>query len=44
MLGKSLNVSCIPFFAIYDKDGNLYQYNAPRPSNTALKGILEDLK
>lgn len=44
MLGKSLNVSGIPFFAIYDKDGNLYQYNAPRPSNTALKGILEDLK
>lgn len=45
MLGKSLNVSGIPFFAIYDKDGNLYEYNAPRPSRgSVLKSLLEDLK
>jgi thiol-disulfide isomerase/thioredoxin len=45
MLGKALNISGIPFFAIYDKDGNLYQYNAPRPSSgSVLKSLLEDLK
>lgn len=31
-LGKALNVKGIPFFLIYDKEGNLYMYDAPRPS------------
>jgi thiol-disulfide isomerase/thioredoxin len=45
LLGRSLNVSGIPFFAIYDKEGNLYQYNAPRPSSgSVLKSLLEELK
>ena len=44
-LGKALNVKGIPFFLIYDKDGKLYMYNAPRPSmGFALKEMLEGLK
>ena len=44
-LGKALNVKGIPFFLIYDKEGKLYMYNAPRPSmGLALKELLEGLK
>ena len=44
-LGKALNVKGIPFFLIYDKEGKLYMYNAPRPSmGFALKEMLEGLK
>lgn len=43
-LGEALNVSGIPFFIIYDKDGNLYKYNAPRPSDVRTKPLLESLK
>lgn len=43
-LPKALNVSGIPFFLIYDKEGKLYQYNAPRPSDARLKPLIEGLK
>jgi thiol-disulfide isomerase/thioredoxin len=43
-LTKSLNISGIPFFLIYDSDGKLYMYDAPRPSQgEGLKQILEGL-
>ena len=41
-LGKALNVKGIPFFAIYDPQGNLYMYGAPRPSQGP--GVVELLK
>lgn len=44
-LCKALNVMGIPFFAIYDKEGRLHTYNAPRPSKSVqLKKVLENLK
>ena len=44
-LGKALNVKGIPFFAIYDPEGNLYMYGAPRPSQgPGLVKLLEGLK
>ena len=43
-LCESLNVSGIPFFLIYDKEGKLYKYNAYRPSDMRLKPLLEGLK
>ena len=43
-LGEVLNVSGIPFFLIYDKEGKLYKYNAYRPSDVRLKPLLEGLK
>lgn len=44
-LADALNVKGIPFFLIYDKEGRLYQYNAPRPSSGAeLKRLLENLE
>lgn len=44
-LCNSLNVKGIPFFLIYDKDGNLHTYGAMRPSKgDALKSMLEGLK
>lgn len=43
-LAEALNVRGIPFFLIYDKEGKLYQYNAPRPSSgEQLKELLENL-
>lgn len=42
-LGEALNVRGIPFFLIYDKEGKLYRYNAPRPSDVRLKQILTEL-
>ena len=43
-LANALNVKGIPFFLIYDKEGRLYRYNAPRPSSGAqLKELLEKL-
>lgn len=42
-LGNALNIHGIPFFLIYDKDGKLYKYNAPRPSNPQLRQLLESL-
>lgn len=44
-LCEKLNVSGIPFFLIYDKEGKLYMYNAPRPSQgEGLKILLQELK
>lgn len=43
-LGKALGVRGIPFFVIYDKDGRLYIYSAPRPGQgEGVKKLLEDL-
>ena len=43
-LPKALNIRGIPFFLIYDKEGNLMQYDAPRPSDgDKLKAYLEGL-
>lgn len=42
-LADALNVRGIPCFIIYDKEGRLYMSNAPRPSNPALKELLEGL-
>ena len=44
LLCESLNVSGVPFFIIYDKEGRLYKYNAYRPSDPRLKPLLEGLK
>lgn len=42
---NALNVRGIPFFVIYDKEGRLYLYNAPRPSTgEKLKSLLEGLE
>jgi len=44
-LGQALNVKGIPFFAIYDPEGNLYMHGAPRPSQgPGLVKLLEGLK
>ena len=43
-LSEALNVKGIPFFVIYDKEGKLYRYNAPRPSDARIKPLLESLK
>ena len=41
-LCKSLNINGIPFFLIYDAEGKLFMYNAPRPSQgEGLKQLLE---
>lgn len=43
-LGTALNVTGIPFFVIYDKEGRLHTYRAMRPSSgDLLKGFLEKL-
>lgn len=42
---KALNVRGIPFFVIYDPEGNMYMYDAPRPSQgQGLVELLENLK
>ncbi len=43
-LANALNVRGIPFFVIYDKEGKLHYYNAPRPSQPFIKEMLEGLK
>ena len=43
-LGDALNVKGIPFFVIYDKEGNLHTYGALRPSSGInLRSMLEGL-
>ncbi|MCM1076177.1 MAG: TlpA family protein disulfide reductase [Bacteroides sp.] len=42
-LAPKLNVRGIPFFVIYDPEGRLYLYNAPRPSNEQTKTLLQNL-
>lgn len=44
-LYEALNPKGVPFFVIYDKDGRLFMYDAPRPSVGArVKELLEGLK
>ena len=44
-LANALNINSIPFFLIYDKEGRLYHYNAPRPSSgEKLKALLKGLE
>lgn len=43
-LPNKLNVRSIPHFLIYDPDGKLYQYNAPRPSSENIREVLNSLK
>lgn len=42
-LTRALNVNAIPRFVIYDPNGKLYNDNAPRPSDTRTKPLLESL-
>lgn len=44
LLAEMLNIRGVPFFVIYDKNGKLLKYDAPRPSNGELKDILESLQ
>ncbi len=41
---KLLNIAGIPHCLIYDKEGKLHLYNAPRPSAGGIRYYLEDLK
>ncbi|MCI6618775.1 MAG: TlpA family protein disulfide reductase [Prevotella sp.] len=43
-LAEALNIKGIPFFLIYDRNGKLLKYDAPRPSEPQLKACLENLK
>lgn len=44
-LCDALNVTGIPFFLVYDKEGKLHTYGAPRPSQgESVKTFLENLK
>jgi thiol-disulfide isomerase/thioredoxin len=43
-LGNKLNVRGIPHFLIYDPEGNLHTYNAPRPSSSQILPLLRSLK
>lgn len=41
---QQMNIRGIPHFLIYDKEGKLYLYDAPRPSAGGIRYLLEDLK
>ena len=43
-LGSKLNIHGIPHFLIYDPEGNLHTYNAPRPSSSNTLPLLRSLK
>ena len=44
-LVEALNITGIPHFLIYDKEGKLFQYEASRPSRgEELKQLLEGLR
>ncbi len=44
-ISNALGIKGIPFFVIYDKDGRLYMYNAPRPSSgEVIHELLENLQ
>ena len=38
---KDYKITGIPRFMVFGRDGNVVESNAPRPSNPALKGMLE---
>ncbi len=40
---RAYNIQGIPRFILIDKDGNIYDANAPRPSNPKLKELLNSL-
>lgn len=42
-LMRSLNIASIPRFLLYDPSGNLYNIDAPRPSDPKTKPLLESL-
>lgn len=42
-LNRKLNVRGIPHFLIYDPEGNLHTYNAPRPSSSQILPLLRSL-
>ncbi len=44
VLAKNLKVEGIPHFVIYDPEGKLYMYKAPRPSDPSTLPLLESLK
>lgn len=41
---EALNVSGIPHFLVYDKQGRLLVYDAPRPSSPDALTLLQGLK
>jgi len=43
-LPKQLNIRGIPHFLIYDREGKLLDYDAPRPSSEKIKALLQSLK
>ncbi len=43
-LNRKLNIRGIPHFLIYDPQGNLHTYNAPRPSSSQILPLLRSLK
>lgn len=43
-VSKVLNISGIPHYLIYDKEGKLMEYKTPMPSSPELKKLLETLK
>ncbi len=43
-LNQLMNIRGIPHFLIYDKEGKLYMYKAPRPSAGGTRDLLEALK
>lgn len=44
-LARALKVEYIPFFVIYDKEGRLYRYNAPRPSSAEeIAKVFDEMK
>lgn len=40
---KDYEITSIPRFMVFDKDGKIYSMNAPRPSDNELKVILQNL-
>lgn len=42
-LMRSLNIASIPRFLLYDPSGNLYDIDAPRPSDPQIRPLLESL-
>ena len=43
-IGRMLSIPGVPYFLIYDKEGKLLEYRAPRASNPQTKAKLESLK
>lgn len=39
---KKINLSTIPRFVLFGKDGKIISLNAPRPSSTSIEKLLDD--